>query len=184
MICMQLDLRLALRRTALIRQGDRRSPGSSGRITLDTRVIIARFPRRYAGHCRYTLGGCVEWNGMMCQVDRRDYVGPTAVRAAVLPARAVYLVADGSTDGMRRAVREACTRWGGMTEPIIPVKPGGDVDPWWQQVAQLARADGAVNVDADPEDAAVAARRLGLDLVPLADIDLTGLTALGAALLG
>jgi hypothetical protein len=112
----------------------------------------------------------------MCRVDRRDYVGPTAIRAAVLPARAVYLVADGSADGMRRAVREACTRWGGMTEPIIPVKPGGDIDPWWRQVAQLARADGAVNVDADPEDATVAAGRLGLELVPLADIDLTGLT--------
>lgn len=113
---------------------------------------------------------------MMWQMDQRDYVGPTAVRAAVLPARAVYLIADGSADGMRRAVREACTRWGGMTEPIIPVKPGGDVDPWWRQVAQLARVDGAVNVDADPEDAAVAAGRLGLELIPLADIDLTGLT--------
>jgi hypothetical protein len=116
----------------------------------------------------------------MCQVDQRNYVGPTAVTAAVLPARAVYLVADGSTDGMRRAVQEACTRWGGMTEPIIPVKPGGDVDPWWRQVARLARADGAVNVDLDPEDAAAAASTLGLDLVSLADIDdpagLTGFT--------
>ena len=113
---------------------------------------------------------------MMCQVNQRDYVGPTAVRAAVVPARAVYLVADGSADGMRRAVQEACTRWGGMAEPIIPVKPGGDVDPWWRQVARLARADGAVNVDANPEDAAAAAAGLGLDLVALADIDLEGPT--------
>jgi hypothetical protein len=107
----------------------------------------------------------------MYLVDRRDYVGPTALTAAVLPARAAYLVADGSLDGMRRAVQEACTRWGGMSEPIIPVKPGGDVDLRWWQVTQLARVDGAVNVDLNPEDAAMAARTLGLDLVPLADID-------------
>lgn len=110
-------------------------------------------------------------------MDGRDYVGPTAVQATVLPARAVYLVADGSKTGLRRAVQESCTRWGGMTEPIIPVKPGGEVDPWWQQVASLARADGAVNVDADPEDADAAAGKLGLGLVPLTDIDRAGLTA-------
>lgn len=110
-------------------------------------------------------------------MDGRDYVGPTAVQATVLPARAVYLVADGSEDGLRRAVQEACKRWGGMTEPIIPVKPGGEVDTWWQQVVSLARVDGAVNVDVDPEDARAAAGKLGLGLVPLADIDRAGLTA-------
>jgi hypothetical protein len=91
-------------------------------------------------------------------MDSQDYVGPTAVRAAVLPARAVYLVADGSEEGLHRAVQEACTRWGGMTEPIIPVKPGGEVDEWCEQVISLARADSAVNVDADPEDASAAGK--------------------------
>jgi hypothetical protein len=110
-------------------------------------------------------------------MDSRDYVGPTAVRAALFPGRAVYLIADGSEAGLRQAVQEACTRWGGMTEPIIPVKPAGDVDEWWQQVVSLARADGVVNVDVDPEDAAVVARKLGMDLVPLADIDRTGAAA-------
>ena len=110
-------------------------------------------------------------------IDSRDYVGPTAVQAAVLPARAVYLVADGSEEGLRRAVQEACTRWGGMTEPIIPVKPGGEIDPWWRAVVSTARADGAVNVDAGTEDAANAAVALGLGLVPLADIDRNGLAA-------
>lgn len=42
-------------------------------------------------------------------MNRRDYVGPTAVRAAVLPARVVYLIADMSEGGLRRAVQEACT---------------------------------------------------------------------------
>jgi hypothetical protein len=110
-------------------------------------------------------------------MDERDYVGPSAVRAAVLPGRAVYLVADESVDGLCRAVQEACTRWAGMTEPIIPVKPGGDVDPWWEQMVSLARADGAVNVDVEPETAAAVARKLGMDLVPLADIDRAGVAA-------
>jgi hypothetical protein len=100
-------------------------------------------------------------------MDSRDYVGPTAMQAAVLPARAVYLVADDSEGGLRRAVQEACTRWGGMTEPIVPVKPGGEIDPWWQQVVSTTRADSAVNVDAEPDDAAKVAETLGLGLVPL-----------------
>jgi len=110
-------------------------------------------------------------------MDGRDYVGPTALQAAVLPARAVYLVADGSEEGLRRAVREACTRWGAMTEPIVPVRPDGDVDVWWQRVVSLARADSAVNVDVDPVAAAAAAEKLGMDLVALADIDRIGTAA-------
>jgi hypothetical protein len=103
-----------------------------------------------------------------------EYVGPTAVRATVLPARAAYLIAAESESGLRRAVREACTRWAGMTEPIIPVKPGGEIDPWSRQVVSLARADVAVNVDMHPDDASTAASDLGIDLVPLADIDKVG----------
>lgn len=110
-------------------------------------------------------------------MDARDYVGPTAVQAAVLPGRAVYLVAEGSAVGLRRAVQEACTRWGGMTEPIIPVKPSGDVDVWWEQVVSLTRADSVVNVDVDPQDAAGIAGKLGMDLIPLSDIDRTGVAA-------
>jgi hypothetical protein len=110
-------------------------------------------------------------------MDGRDYVGPTALQAAVLPARAVYLVADGSTEGLCQAVQEACTRWGGVTEPIIPVKPDGDVDLSWQRLVILARADSAVNVDVDPIAAAVAAEKLGMEVVPLAEIDRAGLSA-------
>jgi hypothetical protein len=106
-----------------------------------------------------------------------EYVGPTAVRAAVLPARAVYLIADGSDSGLRRAVQEACSRWGGMTEPVIPVRPGGEFDPWAGQVASLSRADTAVNVDVPPADASAAAAKLDLELVPLARIDIVGMAA-------
>jgi hypothetical protein len=103
-----------------------------------------------------------------------DYLGQVAMRAAVLPARAVYLISDGSRSGLRRAVQEACTRWGGMTEPIVPVPPGGQIADWWLQVAALSGANNAVNVDVPDDDAADAARQLGVDLIPLAQIDRAG----------
>jgi hypothetical protein len=34
-----------------------------------------------------------------------------------------------------------------MTEPIVSVKPGGEINPWWQQVVSTVRADGAMNVE-------------------------------------
>ena len=64
-----------------------------------------------------------------------------------------------------------------MTEPIIPVKPGGEVDKWWQQVVSLSRADVTVNVDVPPDDASAAAKRLGMECVPIARIDMIGLAA-------
>src|SRR5260370_41053578 len=79
------------------------------------------------------------WMSKICEASHSPR-WPTAVRAAVLPGRAGYLVADGSGDGLRRAAQEACTRWDGMTEPIIPVKPGGGSDAWVGEGAFLARA--------------------------------------------
>jgi hypothetical protein len=89
----------------------------------------------------------------------------------VLPARAAYLIVEGSETGFRRAVQEASSRWGGMSEPIVPVKPGGGVDDWWRQVVGLTAADAVVNVDVLDADAAAASGQLGLELVPLAQID-------------
>lgn len=80
-----------------------------------------------------------------------DNIEPRAGRAAVLPARVVYLIADGSEGELRRTVQEACTRWGGMTEPIVPVKPSGGFEPWLGQFVSLARVDAAVNVAEDQE---------------------------------
>jgi len=64
-----------------------------------------------------------------------------------------------------------------MTEPIVPVKPGGGFEPWFGQVTSLARVDAAVNVDAPSEDASGAAAELGMDLISLADIDNFGLSS-------
>lgn len=87
------------------------------------------------------------------------------------PARAVYLINEGSVSGLRRAVQEACSRWAGMTEPIVPVRPDGGVDAWWVQVAQLSKADQVVNVDVANQQAATAAQQLDLKLLQLTDID-------------
>jgi hypothetical protein len=107
-------------------------------------------------------------------VDQADYLGQVVLQAAVLPARAAYLVAEGSEAGFRRAVQEASSRWGGMSEPIIPVKPGGDLEDWWRQVVALADVDAVVNIDVPESDAATTAGKLALELVPLAKIDATG----------
>lgn len=103
-----------------------------------------------------------------------DYLGQASLRAAVLPSRAVYLIRAGSREGARRAIREACTRWAGATEPIIPVRSGGRVDPAMRQFVDFAKVDGAVNVDVGGDDAGSAAKNLALPLVDLQYIDRTG----------
>jgi hypothetical protein len=95
----------------------------------------------------------------------------------VVPARAVYLVREGSRDGFRRAVQEASTRWAGMTEPIVPVQGDGNVEDWARTVVEFARVDGAVNVDLPDEEAAAVAAALGLDCVRIDDIDRWGITS-------
>lgn len=59
-----------------------------------------------------------------------NYLGVSPVTVAVLPARVAYLISETSTTGFRRAVQEASCRWGGMTEPVIPVKSNGQCEPW------------------------------------------------------
>jgi len=63
---------------------------------------------------------------------------------------------------------------GGASEPFIPVKQGGEIDPWWRQVAAVAAVDEAVNVDVSETDVAAAGEALGLDVIRLADIDRAG----------
>jgi hypothetical protein len=106
---------------------------------------------RVLGRRLYFPRVCQSW-----LVESVDYLGLTPPRVAVLPARVAYLIGADSATGLRRAVQEACTRWGGMSEPIIPVKPGGEVEAWWQQVATAAALDEEVSVDLSPQDAATA----------------------------
>ncbi|MDX2646989.1 hypothetical protein PV341_26160 [Streptomyces sp. PA03-1a] len=107
-------------------------------------------------------------------METREYYGQYQMSAAVLPARVVYLIAENSGDGFRSAVREASTRWAGVTEPIVPVTPEGKVSGAWQEIVEAADVQNAVNVDLDEEQAKVAAEQLGLPLVALARIDHEG----------
>jgi len=106
-----------------------------------------------------------------------DYLGQGVLQAAVLPARAAYLISADRRDGFVRAVQEASTRWGGMTEPIVPVERGGRVRAAWQQFLSFAAVDGLVNVDVATADAETVGKRLQLPVVPLRSIDHYGTTA-------
>ncbi|WP_143670888.1 hypothetical protein [Streptomyces sp. OV198] len=106
-------------------------------------------------------------------VGYRDQV---IMQAAVLPARAVYLIREGSADGFRRAIQEASTRWGGVTEPIICVPENGEIYPGYRQTVELSRVVGAVNVDLPNEQAHDVAQQLGLECVPLSQVDAEGTT--------
>ncbi|WP_226487256.1 hypothetical protein [Streptomyces parvulus] len=108
--------------------------------------------------------------------QQTEYRGQMAMQAAVLPARAVYLIKEGSSEGFRRAVQEASTRWGGVSEPIVEVLPDGSVPPGHEQVVQLSGAVGAVNVDLSEDQARAAATQLDLDCTPLLRVDQDGIT--------
>jgi hypothetical protein len=103
-----------------------------------------------------------------------EYLGQEEFQLTVGPSRVAYLIRANSRGGYRRAVQEASTRWGGFTEPIVPVKGDGRIDAAWAQFVEFANLDEVVNIDVDYDEAVVAARSLGLPLERLADIDSRG----------
>ena len=109
-------------------------------------------------------------------MQQEPSIGRADFRLAFLPERAAYLVAAGDRAGVIEAVREASTRWAGATEPIIPVRKSGAVDSRWRRVLDLSGVDGLVNVNVSTDTAAAAQQKLGLPMVPLAQIDETGRT--------
>ncbi|WP_298211611.1 hypothetical protein, partial [Ferrimicrobium sp.] len=82
-------------------------------------------------------------------MQSREYLGQEDFRMAIAPARVAYLIGEESVSGFKRAIQEACTRWGGVTEPIIPVGPEVELDDQWRTIAELADVDELVNVDCD-----------------------------------
>ncbi len=106
-----------------------------------------------------------------------EYLGPSSFTLTWAPARAAYLIAPESEAGMRLAIREASSRWGGLTEPILPLAESADLEPWWNQVLELSNVDGLVLVDADRGTAEQLSERTGMLLVDLAYIDRDGLTS-------
>lgn len=104
----------------------------------------------------------------------REYLGQTLMHAVVLPARVVYLIRDNSPEGFVRAVREASSRWAGVTEPIVTVGDSGSVSQRFVEVVEAADVDSAVNVDVPNDLAQTAASQLKLPLVSLNRIDAEG----------
>ncbi|MEU9547100.1 hypothetical protein [Streptomyces mirabilis] len=107
-------------------------------------------------------------------MQRKEYLGQFPFRAAVLPARVAYLIREDSEAGFRRAVQEASTRWGGATEPILPVDADGQVADWFREVVGVADVQAAVNVDLEDSLARGVAGQLSLPMVGIDQIDLIG----------
>ncbi|WP_435217121.1 hypothetical protein [Streptomyces sp. bgisy034] len=107
-------------------------------------------------------------------MDRKDYLGQSMMQAAVLPARAAYLIRVGSEPGFRQAVQEASTRWGGMTEPILAVPDNGEIPDELREIVAAAKVEAAVNVDVGDALAQRVAAALGLPCVRIAKIDQAG----------
>ncbi|GAA5201578.1 hypothetical protein GCM10023346_46230 [Arthrobacter gyeryongensis] len=103
-----------------------------------------------------------------------QYQGLVPVRATIVPARAAYLVREGSRRGFRRAVQEASTRWGGVTEPILAISDDGHVTDWVRHVVSVSAVEGLVNVDLSEAEANATASELGLPWVPIDRIDDSG----------
>jgi hypothetical protein len=96
-----------------------------------------------------------------------DYRGQMAMTAAVLPARAAYLINAGSTEGFRKAALAASGRWGGAAEPIIQVAADGGISPEDSDLARRAEVVCVINVDADCAAAKTVAATLNLPCEPL-----------------
>jgi hypothetical protein len=120
--------------------------------------------------------------GVISTSDTGHQGGSFVVR--VRPARAVYLIAEGSREGFRRAVCEATLRWAGASEPIVPVRRDGTLAGHDALLVERANIDGVVNVDAPVDVAERVAAELAeaeggvrtLECVPVERIDQTGTT--------
>lgn len=133
---------------------------------LDGRVVV--------GATRLVVSGqrVLTWQSEV--VIMSEYMGQAVLDVELVPSRVAYLIRPGSRDGFHRSVQEACTRWGGQTEPILPVDDDGVVADEWREVVRLADVEVVVNVDVDEDAAAAAAAAVGCSLVDLAEISTFG----------
>ena len=106
-----------------------------------------------------------------------DYLGEQALHVSFEPPRCVYLVAAGNRAQIRTAMREASSRWAGVTELIIKVRRNGRIDPGQAQLVEIGMPHVAINMGLPPGTAAQAAARLNLPLVEFQNIDQTSVSA-------
>jgi hypothetical protein len=78
-----------------------------------------------------------ERNGSRCKWQRNamidDDLGPALVNVDLRPLRLADLIHAGSVGEFVAAVAEATSRWGGIREPIIPVRDDGTLDERWRR---------------------------------------------------
>lgn len=92
-----------------------------------------------------------------------QYVGQQLFHLDVRPKRAGYLVRTNSKTQFRDAVERACSRWGGIHEPIIPVSARGRIHPAWRQIFEVLDPDILFDVaDLDHASRQEAAKQLGI----------------------
>ena len=111
---------------------------------------------------------------MVVTVPASRYLGPQRLTYAMAPIRVAYLVRDGNDADARAAVVEACSRWGGLSEPIVPVTEDGDLAGDWDQILDDLAPEAVVGVGVDDRIGRACADRLGYPYVPHRLIDTGG----------
>jgi hypothetical protein len=89
-----------------------------------------------------------------------SYLGQELARLNVGPMRACYLVPDHDRDRLTEVITAASRRWGGVTEPILPVSTDGPIGEAWQPIVAALTPDVYVGVGLDAATQAAAAERL------------------------
>ena len=77
------------------------------------------------------------------------------------------MVRAGDRRAFITAIQTASSRWGGVTEPIVPVRKSGHIDGRWIHTVELSGVDGLLNVNVPDELAAAAQRQLDLPVFDL-----------------
>ena len=89
------------------------------------------------------------------------YLGQELARLDIGPIRACYLVPDHNRARLTEAMTAASRRWGGVTEPILPVGPDGFTEERWRTVVAAWKPELFVDIGLDEQVRAAAVGQLG-----------------------
>ena len=98
-----------------------------------------------------------------------SYLGQELARLDVGPVRACYLVPDQDRGRLIEAITAASRRWGGVTEPILPVGPDGITDERWRRIIAALAPDVYVEVGLDGQARDAAAGQLDTSVLSWPD---------------
>lgn len=94
-----------------------------------------------------------------------EYLGQEQIRVTVAPQRAGYIVRPSDREGILRALSAATRRWGGITEPILPIGDDGSIGSLDRRVAETLAPDLLVAVD-DDRDLDLLTSAVGRRVIP------------------